>query len=146
MSLDVFVKEEDFDLSKCIYNCSLFFDTNVMKNIKITDNIKQIIKIIDDSEYIGGENVLTRYGDTIDLSNISSGCKAVITVLYCPDKIVNMVEAGNNALEYVLHFNKGKVYMPLIPHISENFEAGIDLNINGKKALHRFETFCERCS
>ena len=48
-------------------------------------------------------------GTALNVDKLSTGCKTALNVLYNPDKIFNIYECGDNALDVIYAFDEGKV-------------------------------------
>lgn len=84
---------------------------------RLDERAKDIIKEIDHSNWIGGYSITSRFDGTIlNIDKLSTGCKTVLNVLYNPDKIFDIRECGDNALDVLYALNDGKIYCdyPLI--------------------------------
>ena len=125
----------------CEYN-DAWFD-KYTDNIQFDDNIKKIIKKIDDVDYIGNKRVLSKFvKDTaISVKELSSGCKTVINVANFPNIIFSAAECGDNALQVIFNFNKGNIYLPYFV-IPRKFINNIEVICNGKSiVVHNNEEF-----
>ena len=59
---------------------------------------------------IDNETFIDRFGQSLYVSELSTGCKAVILALIKPNKLINFIEAGLNARDYAIeNLKSGKV-------------------------------------
>lgn len=118
----------------CKYN-DAWFDKYVDK-IEFTENIKKIIKIIDDVDYIGDKRVLSKFikNTAISVKEISSGCKTVINVASFPNMIFSAAECGDNALQVIFNLKRGNIYLPFFI-LPRKFTNDIEVIYNGKSAI-----------
>ena len=65
---------------------------------------KSIIQDIDKGEYLDNFYFIDRFGSKIQRCYLSTGCKAALVVLHNPDKLVNTVECGKNALGTIITY------------------------------------------
>ena len=75
------------------------------------------ISEIDESEYISKYLIKSRFGDMIlNIDKLSTGCKTVLNIIYNPDKIFDIRECGENALDAIYALPQGNIYCeyPLI--------------------------------
>lgn len=87
----------------------VFFNQNTVT--KLDERANQIIEEIDDSKLLSKYRIRSRFDDiTLDIDQLSAGCKTVLNVLYYPDKVFCLKECGNNALEVLYSFESGYVY------------------------------------
>lgn len=70
-------------------------------DIEAVDNI---IKAVDQGEIIDSITFKDRFGVTLYLSELSSGCKAAICVVLQPEKIVDLQECGLNARDAIFNY------------------------------------------
>lgn len=87
----------------------VFFNQNTAA--KLDERAKKIIETIDSSYLLGRYKIRSRFDDiTLDIDQLSAGCKTVLNVLYYPDKVFCLKECGNNALEVLYGLDSGSVY------------------------------------
>lgn len=87
----------------------IFFNQNTAG--KLDEKAERFIEIIDDSKLLSKYKIRSRFDDiTLNIDQLSTGCKTVLNVLYYPDKVFCLKECGNNALEVLYEFEKGFVY------------------------------------
>lgn len=87
----------------------VFFNQNTAS--KLDEKANWIIEEIDDSKLIGRYKIRSRFnGITLDIDQLSAGCKTVLNVLYYTDKVFCLKECGNNALDVLYGFENGFVY------------------------------------
>lgn len=136
MSLTVYEDISDIEKDSIIYKNDLVFNRNKDK-IAVSADMIRIIKAIDNSDYLSGTSIITRYGEAVDITKSSTSCKTVLNVLLYPDKIVNCIEAGESAMEYILeHFNNGKIYTPFLPSLTHHFNTDIDYITSDGSVIH----------
>lgn len=84
---------------------------NRFTTAKLDDRAGAIIKEIDQSEMISQYSIKSRFdGMTLNIDKLSTGCKTALNVLYNPDKIFDIYECGDNALDCIYKFDEGKIY------------------------------------
>lgn len=87
----------------------IFFNQNTAG--KLDERAVRFIEMIDDSKLLSKYKIRSRFDDiTLNIDQLSTGCKTVLNVLYYPDKVFCLKECGNNALEELYEFEKGFVY------------------------------------
>lgn len=70
-----------------------------------------IIEKIDSSRMIDKFFIESRFdGTKLNIDKLSTGCKTALNILYNPDKIFDISECGENALEMIYAFEQGNVY------------------------------------
>ncbi len=86
----------------------IFF--NKYTAVLLNDRAKDIIKEIDNSEMINQYSIKSRFdGTVLNVDKLSTGCKTALNILYNPDKIINIFECGDNAIDVIYGFDEGKV-------------------------------------
>ena len=107
------------------------------KQIQIfgSDLDKILIEKIEKGTYLDKNSFIDRFGYKQYLNNISTGCKAALCVANIPEKIINLVECGNNARDAIISLIKdGNI---LIENnsitISNEFGSSIDVIIDNKR-------------
>ncbi len=136
MALNIIENISNISSGSIIYKNDLIFN-KYKDRIEISSDIKQIIKHIDNADYISGTSIQTRYEEVVDISKLSTGCKTVINVLLFPNKIVNCIEAGSNAIEFMFkYFHTGNIHIPFIPVISSIYATDIDYKTSDGAVIH----------
>jgi hypothetical protein len=108
--ITIFKKKEDIpkELDYIEWN-DIFF--NQYTAARVDERASAIIEEIDASKLLGKYQILSRFhGVTLDIDQLSVGCKTVLNVLYFADKVFCLKECGNNALEVLYRFDQGFVY------------------------------------
>lgn len=67
-----------------------------------TDVEKELIQLIDKGSYNDSNSFIDRWGYKLYLSELSTGCKAALCVISNPDKLVDLIECGNNARDIII--------------------------------------------
>lgn len=114
MALSIYRTEKDVPKDKKVITSNdTFFSLN--KPSKVDENIKKIIKIIDNADYIDNDTIRTPYGVT-GLSSLSSGCKTIINMYRHPELVFNGIECGYNALGFIIkHLKNGNIITAIAP-------------------------------
>lgn len=80
--------------------------------LSVNDVTKNIIRAIDLGEMIDATTFVDRFGVTLYLSELSTGCKAAICVALLSDKIIDLQECGLNARDTVFNYcEDGKILL-----------------------------------
>lgn len=70
-----------------------------------------IIAAIDSSEMLTRFTIRSRFdGMTLNIDKLSTGCKTALNVLYNPEKIFDIRECGDNALDVIYALPHGNVF------------------------------------
>ena len=107
-----------------------------------SDIEKQAIKMVDNGTYIDSTWFEDRFGGKLYLDSLSTGCKAIIVVGNNPNKIIDTIECGPNAIKSLLNIcNDGNVilssyYRSGIPYIENGGGSKINVMLNGKHFTH----------
>jgi hypothetical protein len=114
--------------SKVVRVNDVFF--NKYTAAMLDDRAKSVIKTIDTSEMINQFSIKSRFdGMVLNIDKLSTGCKTVLNVMYNTDKIFDICECGDNALDVLYTLEDGKICCeyPLI-----SFEMKM-VKVKGKK-------------
>lgn len=83
----------------------------------LDDRAKEIIEKIDCSQMLSQFTIGSRFdGTVLNIDKLSTGCKTALNVLYNPNKVFDIRECGDNALDVIYALPCGNVYCeyPLI--------------------------------
>lgn len=119
----------------------IFFNRNTSG--KLDERAAQFIEKIDGSKLLSKYKICSRFDDiTLNIDQLSTGCKTVLNVFYYPDKVFCLKECGDNALEVLYSFEKGFVYSEYarIPFEMEKVEVQ---TLGGKKIMDDYEDLKE---
>lgn len=99
--------------SKIVVLNDAFFDFFILDKININDNMKSILKKIDNVKYAQDYRVTSKFQDNvlIRMEEISTGCKTALNVFTFPDKIFFADECGENALQTIFNFKSGNIIL-----------------------------------
>jgi hypothetical protein len=92
----------------------------------LDDRANAIMMEIDQSEMINRYSIKSRFdGMALNVDKLSTGCKTALNILYNPDKIFDIFECGDNALDVIYRFENGKICCeyPLISFEIEKVKA-----------------------
>lgn len=75
-----------------------------------TELDKKIIADIEQGEYVSNTEYKDRFGRTLPIWYMSTGCKIALCVANLPDTLIDLIECGDNALVAIFKYcNKGNV-------------------------------------
>lgn len=81
-----------------------------MLRVTRSDLTATLMKEIDKAEYVNEAEFIDRFGRTIPISRLSTGCKTAIVVEHNPDKLVDLIECSYNARDSIIrNIKSGKV-------------------------------------
>lgn len=96
-----------------IFSNNWYFRKTTVKDINFIETCGDIIKSIDNATIVGSEEdkiMITKFGRTKDLSNLSTGCKTLLNILHLIEKgdksktyYVNIDECGENVIPMVFN-------------------------------------------
>ena len=70
-----------------------------------------IISAIDSSEMLTRFTIRSRFdGMTLNIDKLSTGCKTALNILFNPEKIFDIRECGDNALDVIFALPEGNVF------------------------------------
>lgn len=98
-------KEEMF-----IYDVEGFFFTHKMKYSEI---VKKAVQQIEQGQFLDLHQYQDRFGIRRSTFELSTGCKSIFCIESYPDFIINLMECGINARDFIIaNCNQGSVFMP----------------------------------
>ena len=131
--LYIYSSLKSIDRKKFVNDVEIFFNFDLAYNLKTDEAINKILKTIDGAHIINGNVVETKFGVTT-LSNLSTGCKALIIAWLNPSLIVNFTEVGDNVVELAVELSKNRdlhVYTRNSVVFGKNLDTVV--NLDGKE-------------
>lgn len=78
---------------------------------QLDDKAAEIIEKIDSSKMLSKYTISSRFNGTVlNIDKLSTGCKTALNIMYNPDKIFDICECGDNALDVIYALPQGNVY------------------------------------
>ena len=109
----------------------------------LDDRARSIVSRVDDSELIDNYTMKGKFDDTImNTDKLSTGCKTVLNVMYNPDKIFDIRECGENALDLIYALEEGQVYCEY-PVISFDMKTVKAVDRNGEHVITDYDELKE---
>ncbi len=103
----------------------------------------KIIEQIDDSEMISQYTIKSRFdGSVLNIDKLSTGCKTVLNIMYNQDKVFDIRECGDNALDAIYALAEGNVYCDY-PFISFEMKAVIACDKQETREISSYEDLKE---
>ena len=109
-----------------------------MTKLKGTPEEKLAIHLIDKGQWYDENRFIDRLGVGLYLTELSTGCKAVLSVLNNPDKVIDLKECGLNARDTVLSVCKnGNVLIDdtSVTFVDHSTDGRVDIGFNGKEFM-----------
>lgn len=95
---------------------------NKYTSLMLDGNAKNIIESIDDSVMVDPFYIRSRFdGATLNIDKLSTGCKTVLNIVYNKNKVFDIRECGDNALDVIYHLEEGNIVCEY-PLISFNMD------------------------
>ncbi len=102
-----------------------------------------IIYSIDHSKMIDKFTIESRFdGSRLNIDKLSTGCKTALNIFYNQDKVFDIRECGDNAIDEIYSFKKGNIYCDY-PLISFNIKEVEAINTKNKLVLDDYESLKE---
>jgi len=109
----------------------------------LDDRAKEIIQKIDHSKMLSPFSISSRFdGMALNIDKLSTGCKTALNVLYNPDKVFDIRECGDNALDVIYSMPEGNIYCDY-PLISFEMDKVMVSDKKGKREIDSYETLKE---
>lgn len=124
---------DSIDKSKFVDDVDIYFNFDLANNLKSDKIIDRILEVIDGAHIIAGNVVETKFGVTT-LSNLSTGCKALIIAYLNPRLTVNFILVGDNVIELAVEISKDND-LNIYTRNSVVFGKNLDtvINLDGKE-------------
>ena len=110
---------------------------------RLDDRAKEIIAKIDQSEMLSPYAIASRFdGMKPNIDKLSTGCKTALNILYNPDKVFDIRECGDNALDVIYALPSGNVYCDY-PLISFDIDKVMVRDDKGVREVESYEALKE---
>ena len=110
----------------------IYFNKNTVS--RLDNNAAEIIAAIDHSEMLSPFTISSRFD-----GKLSTGCKTALNILYNPNKVFDIRECGDNALNVIYSLPHGNVYCNY-PMISFQMDK---VSIYDKKGIREVDSYEE---
>lgn len=94
--LTIYIDETDLPVEHDVEK--LFSQTRLVD----TELNRKLIRVIEQGTYNDEWSFIDRFGFKLYTKDMSTGCKAALCVANNPDKIVDLIECGNNARDAII--------------------------------------------
>ena len=109
----------------------------------LDEKAADIIWEIDRSKMIDKYFIESRFDSTkLNIDKLSTGCKTALNIMYNPDKIFDISECGENALEVIYTLEQGNVYCEY-PMIAFNMTEVKAVDADGEHLFTDYEELKE---
>lgn len=126
------------DMKPVIINNDIFF--NKITVMKLDDKAEKIINEIDHSEMLSNYQIRSKFdGSVLNIDRLSTGCKTALNILYNTDRVFDICECGDNALDVIYALPRGNIYCAH-PFISFDMER---VDVYDKKGLREVVSYEE---
>jgi len=129
---------------KAIYNTSVFFKHRYQDSWFKDDFTRTIVADIDKSEVIDANSIVSPVLGNISPLQLSGGVKTLLLMKYCPGKIFNASNCGDNCAKWILKLGEERDFTINLLHIMDFGTSTFNIKImNSKKKLivHNMEEF-----
>lgn len=119
----------------------VYFNKNTVE--LLDERAKAIIKQINFSEMVGKYTIKSRFDKTVlNIDRLSTGCKTVLNIIYNPQKIFDIRECGENALDVIYGLPHGNIYCDY-PLISFDMQSVEVCDKSGKRVIDSYDELKE---
>lgn len=135
--LNIYLKENDIQNKKIIDYNDIQFNQDILmfSSDKNLDKLKSIISEIEEGKLLSDKKVETKRGDIINIEDICSGSKTLFNIINHPDEVVDTVECGSNAMEYLFkNIKDGNILISYIPYINNDYKINATVFYKGKSS------------
>ena len=119
----------------------LFFNKYTAE--KLEERAVNIIYAIDHSKMVDQFSVQSRFdGSLLNIDKLSSGCKTVLNVMYNEDKVFDIRECGENAVDVIYELGSGNITCSY-PLISFEMKKVVAIDKRGSREIDSYESLKE---
>ena len=119
----------------------IFFNKSTVS--LLDERAAEIIERIDRSKMLSKFTISSRFdGMTLNIDKLSTGCKTALNIMYNPDKVFDIRECGDNALDVIYSLPRGNVYCDY-PLISFEMEKVLVHEKKGDREIDSYEELKE---
>lgn len=119
----------------------IYFNHNTVE--LLDERAKTVIKQIDQSEMLSKYTIKSRFNETVlNIDKLSTGCKTALNIIYNPQKIFDIRECGENALDVIYRLPSGNIYCEY-PLISFDMQSVEVYDKSEKRVINSYEELKE---
>ena len=119
----------------------LYFNKHTAE--KLDERAKNIIYTIDHSKMVDRFSFQSRFdGSVLNIDKLSSGCKTVLNVMYHEDKVFDIRECGENALDAIYDLDAGNITCSY-PLISFEMKKAVAVDKRGSREIDSYDSLKE---
>lgn len=119
----------------------IYFNQNTVE--LLDERAKSVIKQIDQSEMLSKYTIKSRFNETVlNIDKLSTGCKTALNIIYNPQKIFDIRECGENALDVIYRLPSGNIYCEY-PLISFDMQSVEVYDKSEKRVINSYEELKE---
>ena len=130
----------DMEEVNVLHNVKTFFNNQYQYSWLDDDFVKDLVRSVDRSIVESPECIKSPVLRQIPPVRLSGGTKAVILMKYCPDRVINASNCGDNCAEWILKLGNERDLLINLYHIMEfpgdTFEIEI---VNTKTIVHNMK-------
>ena len=109
----------------------------------LDDKAAALIEQIDRAKMLSKYTISSRFNGTVlNIDKLSTGCKTALNIMYNPDKIFDICECGDNALDVIYALAQGNVYCSY-PFISFDMKKVNVCDKQGTRVIDSYEALKE---
>ncbi|MBR3306134.1 MAG: DUF4869 domain-containing protein [Lachnospiraceae bacterium] len=107
------------EMENVLHNVESFFNNQYSYAWLEDDFVKSVIESVDRSVVESPECIKSPVLRQIPPTRLSGGTKAVILMKYCPDRVINASNCGDNCAEWILRLGDSRDLTINLHHIME---------------------------
>lgn len=135
MALNVWIREEDLPKSRKLIGFTDAYFVTSLSQFRVDEAVKHIVKNIDGATFINKNTLYSRFGNVMDVKQLSTGCKLYLNIYTNAKDLFDTIDAGGNVLLEILKLKEGSILVHGLEPVLNDFMVDIDVHF-GRKIVH----------
>lgn len=135
--LNVYLSKESIRGKKLIECNDAWFNIHNQEYDLSTPENRKILLDVDSATYIRSGFVESNFCGkcVIRTEQLSTGCKTLLNIMNCKDKVFNIIECGDNVIDMIFELTEGSIFIPAFIIIIAYNDDKVNLISSNKKVV-----------
>lgn len=135
--LNVYLSEEYIRDKQLIKFNDAWFNIHNQEYDLSTPENRKVISDVDNANYIRPGFVESNFCGkcVIRTEQLSTGCKTLLNIMNCKDKVFNIIECGDNVIDMIFELTEGSIFIPAFIIIIAYNDDKVNLISSNKKVV-----------